>query len=153
MPAKEGNLNRATNGSRLKGMIARLNLGELPGTLRGQLSTARKYRRDLELAVAATKGEVNLWDAHLIDECTKAECHASLCRYLLRDRWERMSENDIMTASREILKAVGVRNRAFAKLGLDQDQENTINALYCTEITPTLPATAPEGTPEGNGPA
>lgn len=130
MPAKPGNLNSAKNGSRIKGAITRLKLGELPGTLRRQLGNARRYRRDLEHAVATVKGEVDLADAHLIDLATNAETHASVCRWLMRERLGTMSTNDVLACSREILKAKEARNRAFAKLQLDQEQEDVINALY-----------------------
>ncbi len=102
MPASKTNLNAATHG----GILTRLTLGELPTKMRRQLSPARAYRRDLEAAVMNVKGEVNLSDAHLIDEAAAAEIHASICRWLLRD-W----------------------------LGLSQHQEKMIEALYA-DVTP-----------------
>jgi len=138
MPAPKGNINAVKSGNRIQGII-RLTLGELPGTMRRQLSSARKYRRDLENAVVAVKGEVNLNDAHLIDLATNAETHASVCRWLMRERLDKMSTNDVLACSREILKAKEARNRAFAKLNLDADQENIINALYHIEATQDSP--------------
>ena len=127
MPAPKGNLNASRNGGRL----TRLTLGELPVTMRRQTTQARVYRRGLESLVIDAKGEVDATDAHLIDEAATAEVHGAVCRWLLRERLDKMTVQDILTCSREILKAKTVRNRAVDRLGLGPDaRENAIDALY-----------------------
>ena len=108
------NLNASKNGTRL----TRLTLGELPQTMRRQLQNARKYRRYLEGEVLGTHGEVDILQAHLIDEAANAEVHASVCRWLLRTRIESMSASDITRCSEQILKAKTVRNKAVERLKL-----------------------------------
>jgi len=123
----DGNLNASKNGARL----SRLTLGELPQTMRRQTQQARKYRRQLEAIVRDAKGEISPTDAHLIDEAATAEVHASVCRWLLRERLDTMSPSDIARCSEQILKSKTVRNKAVERLQLDRnDQERIITALY-----------------------
>ena len=125
----QANLNATRNGVR----ISRLTLGELPKTMRRQTQQARAYRRGLESIVVEAKGEVNLADAHLIDEAAGAEVHASVCRWLLRTRLEKMSVSDVARCSEQILKAKSIRNRAVERLRLDRDTaEKAIEVLYQT---------------------
>lgn len=120
-PAKErrgpplANINASANGSR----ISRLTLGELPNKMRRQLQNARKYRRYLESLCVDAHGEVNATHAHLIDEAAAAEVHASICRWLLRQRLEKMSTSDITRCSEQIMKAKTVRNKAIERLKLN----------------------------------
>ena len=116
------NLNATRNGVR----ISRLTLGELPTTMRRQLQSVRKYRRELEKLVFDTHGEVNATHAHLIDEACAAETHANVCRWLLRTRLEpkgkdqqAMSTSDVAKCSEQILKAKTIRNKAIERLNLD----------------------------------
>jgi hypothetical protein len=111
----KGNLNGCKNG----GSLTRLTIGELPQTMRRQMQMARKYRRGLEALVMEAKREVNATDAHLIDEATGAEVHASVCRWLLRTRLDKMSVADVARCSEQIMKARAARNRAVERLGLD----------------------------------
>jgi len=124
------NLNATKNGTKL----TRLTLGELPQTMRRQLQNARKYRRYLEGEVLGTHGAVDTLQAHLIDEATNAEVHASVCRWLLRTRIESMSAADITRCSEQILKAKTIRNKAVERLKLGGQ-----------ESEPWL-----DGTPEGS---
>ena len=112
---KKGSMNAVKNGTRL----TRLVLGELPNTMRRQLQSARKYRRALEALVVEAKEEIGVLDAHLIDEATGAEVHASVCRWLLRTRLEDMSVSDVRGCSEQIMKARTTRNRAVERLDLD----------------------------------
>ena len=63
--------------------------------------------------------EVNATDAHLIDEAASAEVHASVCRWLLRTRLEKMTVGDIARCSEQIVKAKAARNRAVERLHID----------------------------------
>ena len=124
------NLNASKNGT----TISRLTLGELPSTMRRQLQSARKYRRYLEDLTVAVHGEVNATQAHLIDEATTAEVHASVCRWLLRTRLDTMKPGDIAKCSEQILKAKTVRNRAVERLQLNAPPPEP-----WTVITPLMP--------------
>jgi hypothetical protein len=128
------NLNASTNGTRL----TRLTLGELPLKMRRQTQQARKYRRQLEALVIDAKGEVNSTDAHLIDEAATAEVHAAVCRWLLRDRLDKMSVADVSRCSEQILKAKTIRNKAVERLKLDApppDPWSVIDALPTKDAT------------------
>jgi hypothetical protein len=127
---KPGNLNATRNG----GSITRLTLGELPLTMRRQTQQARKYRRGLEALVVQAKGLVNATDAHLIDEATTAEVHASVCRWLLRTRLDKMTVADISRCSEQIVKAKAARNRAVERLALDRDAVR--DAWAVLDVTP-----------------
>lgn len=99
--------------------------------MRRQTQQARKYRRDLEALVVDVKGEVNATDAHLIDEATTAEVHASVCRWLLRTRLDKMTVADVARCSEQILKSKTIRNKAVERLGLERDRmADAIDVLY-----------------------
>lgn len=137
-------LRRMRNASK----IHRLTIGVLPDVMKRQLATARAYRRELEQMVLDAKGEVSLIDAHYIDEAANAEVHGSICRWLLRQRWEKMSVQDVLTCSKELLKSKSVRNTAVERLQLDRQQPNLIDALY--SVGPDHDdddATQPDSTP------
>jgi hypothetical protein len=123
-----------TNGTH-SGDIVRLPLGEMPATMRRQLQTARQYRRDLEQLTVDAKGCIDALDAHLINEAVTAECHAAVCRWLLRTKLDKMAALDIAKCSGEILRGRTVRNRAVERLGLDREAEDAIVALYSREVT------------------
>lgn len=125
-------LRRMTHGA----SISRLVIGQLPDCMKRQLSTARKYRRDLEQVVLAAKGEVTLTDAHWVDECIAAENHCAIMRWLLRTRLDKMSAEAIISCSREILKAKTARNKAFAELKLDKSEQDMLATLYLTPDEP-----------------
>jgi hypothetical protein len=140
------NLNAMRNGARITAY--RLRLGEMSAPLRKQTTFARKYRRDLEAAVAEGKGKVDLLDAHAIDTAAAAEVHAAICRWLLRTRLEKMKESDIIACSSAIMKAKEVRDRAVARLGIGVPSvSDAIDALYA----PT-DATAAQGAPHTQDP-
>jgi hypothetical protein len=120
---------RTLTQARTGGSLMRLTIGELPRTMRRQTQNARKYRRQLETLVMETKGEVHATDAHLIDEATQAEVHASVCRWLLRTRLEAMTVSDISRCSEQILKAKTTRNKAVERLGLNAPPPNPWEVL------------------------
>lgn len=129
-----GNLNRAVHGAR----IMRLTVGELPRDLLRVKRTARKYRRDLEAAVAERHGEVSLVHAHEIDAAVGHEAHAAICRWLFCNRWDKMTVQDILACSKAIANAKDARNRIVRGLGLDAATGlSAIDALYSVpDITP-----------------
>lgn len=123
------NVNALKNGSK----SFRLVIGDMPKTMHRQQLNALKYRRALEDAIRQLKGEVCLCDAHFVDVATQAEIHAAVCRWLLKSKLETMSSADIVTCSREILKAKEARNRAVQQLKLDETQANSFLALYAQD--------------------
>ena len=111
------------------GRLARLTLGQLPSRMRRQIAQARKYRRELEQVVLDTKGQISPYDAHLIDQAATAEVHAAVCRWLLRERIDDMTNKEILDVSKSMLWAKGVRNAAVKELGIDQ-RVDVFEALY-----------------------
>ena len=126
------NLNSMKNGTR----ITRLVLGTLPTTMRRQTKNALAYRRDLEALVLDVRGEVNVSDAHLIDEACNAELHASVCRWLMRTRLEKMSVSDVTRCSEQVLKSKTIRNKAVECLELDA-KPDPWGMLDAIDVTPT----------------
>ena len=107
----------------------RLVLGELPKSMCRQTQNGRRYRRMLEEAITELRGEVNLTDAHLVDEASQAEMHAGLCRWLMRNKLDTMSVADIRACSEQILKAKTARNKAVERLKLTRDGREAIDEL------------------------
>lgn len=127
---RNGNINRLRHGGRAS---YRLILGELPRPLERVKRNARRYRRDLEAAVDERHGEISVLHAHSIDSAVAAETHCQVCRWLLNQRLDKMSVSDIVTCSREIMRAKETRDRAVRQLGLDAATgQSAIDALYST---------------------
>ena len=120
-----GNTNGAKNGTRM----TRLILGELPPSMSRVTRYCRKYRRALEQATEAAHGDVTVAMAHLIDAACTHEQHAQVCRWLLRDRIDKMAAADILECSKQITAAKDSRNRAVKALNLDQHDKNVFDAL------------------------
>ena len=114
MAAPLNNLHAARTGRSI-----RLIAGELPKGLARQSTNVRKYRRGLEQAIMEVHGEIDMLAAHYVEEATRAEMHAAVCRWLMRTRLDKMSPSDIARCSAEILKAKTIRNKAIEKLKLN----------------------------------
>jgi hypothetical protein len=136
MPPPRFNLNAARNGKRL----VRLTVGELPRQLHCVKVEGRRYRVALEEATAEVHGGVDVLQAHAIDTATAAMIHVGICRWLLRERIGTMSPADILTCSREMVRAKETRDRAVARLALDRIDQDSIDALYANPQPPALPA-------------
>jgi hypothetical protein len=95
-----------------------MKVGELPKNLLRQKRYVCAYRRDLEAATMERHGEVSVWHAHLIDAACGAEVHAAVCLWLLRERFDKMTDSDRLACSRELTKAKETRNRAVKQLKL-----------------------------------
>lgn len=135
MPPKNNASNRALSALKNGSRISRLALGELPKSMFRVTRYAREYRRTLEDAVCAVHGnEVDLTRAHLIDAACTHEQHAQVCRWLLRERLDKMSTADIRECSKQIASSKDARNRAVEQLQLDPDHEHEITALYTQHI-------------------
>lgn len=111
--------------------ISRLTVGNLPAKMRKLMIGTRAYRRALEAAVVESRGEVSLVDAHRIDEAAGCEMHAAICRWLLRERLDKMSVSDVTRCSEAIAKSKALRNKAVTALKIDKDrQADIIATLY-----------------------
>ena len=126
MPAAKFNLNTAKSG---RYMVRRLTIGELPAQLLSVKRECRAYRRALEDEVTRVYGEVDVVTAHEIDLACQGQMHVGICRWILRNRWEKMTATDVMNCSREMLKAKEARNKAVHALALHREP-NYIDALY-----------------------
>lgn len=128
MGAKPGNLNRATNGSKLR----RLTLGELPKELTSVKIEGRQYRRAMEDIILENKGDISVEDAHLLDTACAAVIHGGVCRWLLRQKIGAMTHSDILTCSRELLQSKERRDKAVKALRVDRRAKTAdfIEALY-----------------------
>ncbi len=116
---KPGQRNALKNGSRLN--AKRLVVGELPSKMIAVKREGRKYRRDIEAEVIASKGDIDLTDAHLIDTAAAATIQAGICRWLLRNRIKEMTTADIRGCSADIVKAKEKRDAAVKALELDAE--------------------------------
>lgn len=124
------NVNALTNGTRIGDRVTRLTIGELPKQLLGARSEGRAYRRSLEDALIRQGRDVGVVEAHAIDTASSATIHAAICRWLLRQKINKMSPTDILSCSREIVKAKQDRDRAIKTLNLDKRDVDSIEVLY-----------------------
>ena len=128
MPAPKGNLNAIRNTTRLP--IRRLVVGEFPAALNSVKIEGRKYRRALEDAVLDVHGEVTIMAAHWIDSASAATVHCGVCRWLLRQKIDTMTTADILSCSREMVRAKQSRDRCLVLLKLDANGRDVLDALY-----------------------
>jgi hypothetical protein len=134
----KGSLNALKNGSRLS--LKRLTVGELPVKLIAVRREGRKYRRDLEAAVLAAKGEITITDCHLIDTASAATIAAGISRWLLRHRLGEMSVADIRGCTADIVRAKERRDAAVQALELDVEPEPLSLSEYVVKNGRTIPA-------------
>ena len=114
---KKGSMNSLKTGAHIN--RSRLTIGELPKPLISVRREARSYRRLLESSVIAAHGEINLTRSHYIDTAAGATLHASVCKWVLKNRIEELSPVDITKCSSMIVKAKQDRDRAVERLKLD----------------------------------
>lgn len=127
----KGNANAAKHGLR----IARrgLQMQRLPKKFRYLNQQILIYRSRLEEAVTAARGEINLYDAHLIQTATTHAMRAELCHRYVTDEIEQGTTFQPMELL-AYLKAIGdardARDRCLSKLGLDQREAITTISLF-----------------------
>jgi len=151
MGAALGNLNGITNGTQV-GRHCRLTVGNLPIELVGVRREGVKYRRNVEAAVIAALGKIDIVAAHAIDTASAAVIHSGICRWLLRERIKDMKPEQILACADALLRGKQVRDKAIRSLNLDRDREaDLIQALYSPHYEPPVTAGEPEAggsTPE-----
>ena len=95
-------------------------------------------RRQVEEALIAIKGEINIVDAAAVNSVLKWERHGLLAAHWLRHEINKLSATDRLKFSEAIAKASDSRDRAIRSLGLDRDvKDNILNALYARLPAPS----------------
>lgn len=115
--APKKNINALRTGRNIQ--ASRLVVGELPLSMIAVQRESRKYRRDLEACVLDAKGVIDVTDMHLIDTASAATMQAAICRWLLRNRMDKMSPADIRGCTGDVVKAKKDRDAAVKALKLD----------------------------------
>jgi hypothetical protein len=83
-----------------------------------------RFRRQLEDALMASKGEVSMSDAAIINTALKWERHGALASRWLRLEGNELKPADKLSFSREIAKASTERDKALSALDLDRPPAN-----------------------------
>jgi len=119
---RKGNRNNMRHG---------LRAGKLPVDCQHVEIQCNMLRRQLEDAVIAARGEVNLVDAANIQTALKWERHGALALRWLRVSGDKLKPVEQLTFSREIARASTERDKALAALKLDRDaKDSVLDALY-----------------------
>jgi len=114
----------------LKHGLRTVSLGSVPAGASYVGRLTMRLRREVENAVVASKGSVDLMDSCHINTAVKWERHSLLCTLWLRKQAPTMSHDQRLAYSRAIAKASECRDKALEKLGLDQGSVSIIDALY-----------------------
>ena len=110
-----------------------LRAGSLPADAKFIENRLNSFRRQLEDAVLAVKGEVSIPDAACIQTAIRWERHACLAQRWLTKAYDEMKPTDRLTFSREISRASAERDKALRLLGLDTEQETPWAGLTLEE--------------------
>jgi hypothetical protein len=78
-----------------------------------------KLRREIEAAIVAAKGEINIVDAAAVNSVLKWERHGLLAAHWLRHEADKLSAGDRLRFSEAIAKASDARDKNIKALGLD----------------------------------
>lgn len=105
------------------GMRHGLKAGKLPKDAQYIEVRLNQFRRTLEDAVIACRGEVSLVDAAAIQTCLRWERHAALAQRWLRIEGDKLKPVDLLKFSEAIAKASDARDRALRALNLDREPE------------------------------
>ena len=100
------------------------------------------FRRELESAVIAVKGEINLVDAANIQTAMKWERHGALALRWLTKEADKLKPVERLTFSREVARASTERDKALSALALNRD--------VVKDAWSVLDATPNEETNDGN---
>ena len=117
-----GHMNTLRNGSHVRRQ--RLVVGNLPPNMISVQNESRSYRRALEDRVIEVHGEISFNHMHLIDTATAATKHAGICRWLFRNRFDKMTPTDIRQTADAEVKAKKQRDDAVKALELESPPED-----------------------------
>ena len=121
----------AQPGNRNATMRHGLKAGRLPKDCRYIELRLNAFRRQLEDAVVAARGEVTMTDAAAIQTCLRWERHAALAQRWLTKAGDTLKPVDRLKFSEAIAKASDNRDRALRALGIDRDAaDGVLDALY-----------------------
>jgi hypothetical protein len=113
-----------------------LAIGKMPrkfSYIRRQLMA---FKNQLDAALIKAKGQIDLIDAATVQTCLRAERHARLCERLLATETD-LEIDQKANLSREAHKASQDRDKALARLGLDDHEKLPKGTV---EILPGDPA-------------
>jgi hypothetical protein len=122
-------------------------VGHLGKTFRRARDNATEYRRFLEAETMTAHGEIGVVRAHLIDAAAGFELHGGVCRWIIRNRLDKMSPLDVANVSAQLAKCRVERNRAVMALGLDTETDTAFDLLPALELAQAA-VESPHG---GNG--
>lgn len=109
------------------------------GLKSGKLPPDAKYieirinviRREIESAVMATKGEISMTDAALVQTCIRWEKHAVLAQRWLTKEHDKLSASERLRFSEAVCKASDNRDKALVALKLNHNTKDTlVERLY-----------------------
>lgn len=104
---------------------------KLPRSCRYIETRVNSLRRQVERAVMAAKGVINLVDAAAVNSIMKWERHGMLAAHWLRREADKMSLSDRLRFSEAIAKASDMRDKNIRALGLDTDTTSKVlDSLY-----------------------
>lgn len=132
--------------------------GEVAGVKRGLIGgrlpkgchyirrLSEQFRRDLESAVCAIKGEVGISDAAAIQTAMRWERHALLAQRWLSELFDKLTPDQKLSFSRDIARASAERDKCIGALGLQaasaKDVWAALDAAAPKAELPPSPATA-----------
>jgi len=130
-----------------------LRAGSLP---KGASYIAREMvalRREIEDAVLARRGRIELYEAALIQTAVRWERHALLAQRWLRLNAETMTHEERVRYSREIARASSERDKCLKLLGLDQEKDvwAELYAPQQPETPPLRPLAGPQSDAQAGG--
>lgn len=97
-----------------------LTTGKMPPSAGRVIMLVRKFRESVAEAVSAERGEINIYDAALIDSAAHWQRHSLLAQRWLRVDYENLSMDSRLSYSREVARAASERDRCLKLLKLDQ---------------------------------
>jgi hypothetical protein len=130
--------------------------GTLPTELVSVERIINRYRRFIEDEIIAIHGGITVYDAHLVDEAMCGQCGAGVTRWLLVNRFEKMSTENIIACKTAEAKFIRRRNEAVKALGLDprSHQDSDPSSMYAhtatwnaTEVEPATLTTPVDDSP------
>ncbi|MCP4539188.1 MAG: hypothetical protein GY832_18785 [Chloroflexi bacterium] len=106
-----------------------LKSGSLPKDCRYVENRLNDFRRKLEDAVLAAKGEVSIPDAACIQTAGRWERHAALAQRWLTKEYDNLKPLEKLKFSSEISRASAERDKSLKLLELDVEQESPWDGL------------------------
>jgi hypothetical protein len=100
--------------------------GKLPKDCKFIEQRVNHFRRQVETAVLAQKGDIDLPDAAAVNTACRWEKHSCLAHRWLVKQWDVLKPEELLMFSREIAKASSERDKALREIGLSRSALKTI---------------------------